>query len=196
MYREFLLTDINNFPTLVGYIASGLFIVVGLLLIIQNKAHKKALKQEEDKVNNIDNLINNDKNKNKNKEEIKEFDPDSIFKTLPTFSNKNFFNQTEIEVKNKLNLNDIKIIKKEIIDFFEETDKYIIISVFKYKNKNVEKTITVTSENNKNITITNCPNCGGKIKDPTLLRCKHCNSIINNTNKRNNNWTITDIKDK
>lgn len=194
MYREFLLTDINNFPTLVGYIASGLFIVVGLLLIIQNKAHKKALKQEEDKINNIDNLINSDKNKNK--EEIKEFDPDSIFKTLPTFSNKNFFNQTEIEVKNKLNLNDIKIIKKEIIDFFEETDKYIIISVFKYKNKNIEKTITVTSENNKNITITSCPNCGGKIKDPTLLRCKHCNSIINNTNKRNNNWTITDIKDK
>ena len=100
MYREFLLTDINNFPTLVGYIASGLFIVVGLLLIIQNKAHKKALKQEEDKINNIDNLINSDKNKNK--EEIKEFDPDSIFKTLPTFSNKNFFNQTEIEVKNNL----------------------------------------------------------------------------------------------
>ncbi len=193
MYREFLLTDINNFPTLVGYIASGIFIVVGLLLIIQNKSHKKALKQEEDKINNIDNLIS----KKKTEEKIEEqFNPDSIFKTLPTFSNKNFFNQTEIEIKKKLDLNDIKIIKKEIIDFKDETDKYIIISIFKYKNKNIEKTITVTSENNKNITITNCPNCGGKIKDPTLLRCKHCNSIINNKNKNNNEWTIVDIINK
>lgn len=193
MYREFLLTDINNFPTLVGYIASGIFIVVGLLLIIQNKSHKKALKQEEDKINNIDNLIS----KKKTEEKIEEqFNPDSIFKTLPTFSNKNFFNQTEIEIKNKLDLNDIKIIKKEIIDFKDEKDKYIIISIFKYKNKNIEKTITVTSENNKHTTITNCPNCGGKIKDSTLLRCKHCNSIINNKNINNNEWTIVDIKNK
>lgn len=194
MYRDFLLTNINNFPTLVGYIASGLFIVVGLLLILQNKSHKKTLKQEKDKINNIDKLINNDKNKDK--EKIKKFDPDSIFKILPTFSNKNFFNQTETEVKNKLDLNDIKITQKEIIEFFEETDKYIIISVFKYKNKNIEKTIIATSENNKNITITNCPNCGGKIKDQTLPRCKHCNNIINHTNKINNNWTIIDIKNK
>lgn len=193
MYREYLLTDINNFPTLVGYIASGIFIVVGLLLIIQNKSHKKALKQEEDKINNIDNLINKDKKEEKIEEK---FDPDSIFKKLPTFSNKNFFNQIEIELKKKLDLNDIKIIKKEIIDFKEEKEKYIIISTFKYKNKNIEKIVTVTSENNKHTTITNCPNCGGKIKDPTLLRCKHCASIINNKSKNNNNWTIIDIKNK
>lgn len=193
MNNSYLLNSINvtNIPTIIGYAVCVLFIIIGFIIIIQNKSTKKVLKDEKDTKNSIDKLINKDK-----KEEPKSFNPDSIFKKLPTFSNKDFFDKTEIDLKNKLELNDIKILKKEIIDFKDEPDKYIITSNFKIKTNDLEEILTITSEKNKqnNNLITNCPTCGGKIKDINILRCKYCDSILpNNKNISHNTWTITDI---
>ena len=185
MTNDFLINSItlSNLPTYIGYITSGLFIIIGIIIIFQNRSHKQIINEEK-------------KQKNKN-EEQKNFNTDSIFKKIPDFSNQAFFETIKNELKEKLNLNDLETIKKEIIYFKEETDKYIIISSINIKYDNNEKTYTITSEKNKN-TEDNyivCPTCCGKIKDITLLRCKHCDSILPKYEHTNNNiWKIIEIK--
>jgi hypothetical protein len=121
---------------------------------------------------------------------------------MPNFSNQAFFETIKNELKSKLNLENFEIINKEIIDFKEETDKYILTSSINIKynnnnnNNNNNKTYTITSQKNKN-NVTNhitCPTCFGKVKDITLLRCIHCDSILPRYQQTNNNWKIIEIK--
>lgn len=192
MNNDYLLNSISigNFYEIFGYALCILLILIGIIIIIQSKSHQKSLKEEKDNKNNIDKLINKDKKDNT----IKNFNPDSIFKKLPNFSNKTFFENIENYLKEK-NEN-IKIIKKEIIDFKNEKDKYIIICLFKTKEEDLEKELLITTEKYKenNIEYINCPTCGGKIKDISIARCKYCSTLL--PKKNTSTWEITDIKNK
>ena len=193
MNNDLLLNSIqaDNFYSIIGYSTCILLILIGIIIIIQSKSNQKSLKNEKDNKNNIDKLIN--KNKDTNIKEEKIFNPDSIFKKIPTFSNKSFFENIEKNLKE--DNEELKIIKKEIIDFKDETDKYTIISLFKIKENDIENTLTITSEKYKdNYTpIINCPTCGGKIKDMSLTRCKFCSTPLQKK-KNTNDWEIVKIK--
>ena len=191
MNNDYLLNaiEVDNFYSFIGYASCILLMIIGIIIIIKSKNNPKNLKDDKTKNNNIDKLINKDK---KEKEE-KIFNPDSIFKKIPTFSNKTFFENIENHLKQENE--EIKIIKKEIIDFKDETDKYIIISLFKTKENENEKNIIITSEKYKDnyIEITNCPTCGGKIKDTTITRCKYCSTPLPKK-KNKTEWEIVKTK--
>ena len=125
MNNDYLLNaiEVDNFYSLIGYASCILLMIIGIIIIIKSKNNPKNLKDDKTKNNNIDKLINKDKKEEKEKI----FNPDSIFKKIPTFSNKTFFENIENHLKQENE--EIKIIKKEIIDFKDETDKYIIISL-------------------------------------------------------------------
>lgn len=198
-------------PTIIGYLICGLFIIIGLLIIIfgnKQKTDKPYFKKDDNKLKQT--------NKQKDTEDEFEnidiplnFNPDSIFKIIPTFSNKKFFEGTYKKLeKNILNKNknttNIILIKKGIIDFKNEPNKYIIKSEFivnfldEKKQKKNHKYI-ITSENSKeNNLFDRCPTCGGKIKDTFLLRCTYCHSILSSNksiNNINNNWKLINIEE-
>ena len=183
------------------YIFCGLFIFTGIVLIIISKINKGStgkIYYEEEHNNQISGLID----KKDDKKEENNFNSDSIFKILPSFSKNNFFNTTYEELKNKTSLDDCTLKNKKIIDFREETDKYVITSQLTFERKienekNKSQSIetsnyVITSIKEKNINSDcRCPNCGGKIKDITKLRCQYCGSILppidsNNTSE----WQI------
>jgi len=205
-YAYYLNTD----TTILLYLLCGLFIFIGIIIIIFGKitSSKNKVYNKKNKKNEITGII--DKNNID-----KKFNSDSIFKTLPNFSNQNFYEKTFEDLKdnlkkenNLININTIIVIKKDIIDFKNELDKYIITSEFiinyennnktgelNIKNKYEEKYIITSEKQKKDTTHSNCPTCGGKIKDPTLLRCKYCDTIIAKTNSNTkNDWEITNIK--
>ena len=184
-----------------GYIACGLLMVLGVVIIIITKFNKsggtgKAFFEEKEKEKDLPGLVEKE-TKEKKKETKITFDPDSIFKILPTFAKNKFLNDTFEELKNKVNNKDLKVSNKTIEDFKEEDNRYVIISKYECKidnesNSNKKETYRVTSINNKNNDTYTCPNCGGKIKDVTMLRCKYCNAILPNmqNGSNTNNWQI------
>ena len=182
-------------------------VLLGLALIIVGKMNeRKGHSIELEKPSKKSEIVGL---KDKDKEETeKDFSSDSIFKEIPTFSNKKFFDITNEEFKKKLfkeddELIEINIKNEKIIDFEITEKKYIITTEYEIEvKKEIEKDIykyIVKSEKQKeqnedtNITLTNCPNCGGKIKDPTLKRCLHCgqNFEKEHTSKT---WKITKIE--
>ncbi len=180
-----------------GYIACGLLIAFGIVIIIVNKFNKaggtgKAFFEEKEKEKNLPGLTEKEKKKEKKDKEIEiTFDPDSIFKILPTFTKNKFLNDTFEELKDKVNNKDLKISNRVIEDFKEEDNRYVIITKYECKinnesDKNKKETYRVTSINNKNNDTYTCPNCGGKIKDVTMLRCKYCSAILPNIQNNNN----------
>ena len=186
-----------------GYIACGLLMVLGVVIIIITKFNKsggtgKAFFEEKEKEKDLPGLVEKE-TKEKKKETKITFDPDSIFKILPTFAKNKFLNDTFEELKNKVNNKDLKVSNKTIEDFKEEDNRYVIISKYECKidnendsSKNKKEIYLVTSINNKNNDTYTCPNCGGKIKDVTMLRCKYCNAILPNmqNGSNTNNWQI------
>lgn len=179
-------------------VAVGL-VFIGLIIIVFSKifGNEKEVYIEKEK-NRISGLTDKEKIS-----EIKEFNSDSIFKTLPTFSIKKYEEDTKKEITNKLKNNDnsFNITDFKIIDFKEEENKYIIkswASIETGTKKNKEKNFyTITSTNTKIINKdARCPQCGGKIKDITRLRCKHCGSILPNNNNINNDEWITENIEK
>lgn len=189
MNNSYLLNSIkiSNISTIVGYVFCAFFIIIGLIIIIKNNSTYKNTAPDNNK--DIDKIINK---KIKNNIE-KTFNPDSIFKKIPNFSNKIFFETTINDLKKELKTDDIKTTQIKLIDFEEVENTYLIISSFKTKEKNY--LITSTKEKNIN-TIVFCPTCGGKVKDQTLLRCKHCDTILpKRKNSTSNNWIITNIKE-
>ncbi len=148
-------------------------------------------------VSKISGLTDKDKIK-----EIKDFNPDSIFKVLPTFSSKKFEEETKRDLNNELKNNDdsFKITDFKITDFKEDNDKYTIKSWASietgYKKNKETNFYTITSINNRTINKDlRCPVCGGKVKDPTKLRCMHCGSILPNNNTINNDeWKTESIE--
>lgn len=186
-----------------GYIACGLLMVLGVVIIIINKFSKnggtgKAFFEDKEKEKVLPGLTEKEKKKEKNEKEIETtFDPDSIFKILPTFAKNKFLNDTFEELKDKVNNKDLKVSDKIIEDFKDEDNRYIIITKYECKidnesDSNKKETYRVTSINNKNNDTYTCPNCGGKIKDVTMLRCKYCNAILPNmqNGSNTNNWQI------
>ena len=142
---------------------------------------------------------------------VTDFNPDSIFKILPTFSPNKFMNDTYEEIEKRITENsqvvDHKLLKKNITDFKDEENEYLITvkylieeSTLDENNKLVktQKYYSVNSECSKNrdVLIDTCPNCGGKIKDSTLLRCKYCNTILPKVEKEtsNDDWTIKEVQ--
>lgn len=200
--------------SIILYMICGIFIIIGIILLIFGKISNKKVKalENDNKKNEITGLVDKDKID-------RSFDPDSIFKVIPTFSNKKFFEKTFEDLKKEINkTNDIMeevekidLIDKKITDFQDKEDKYIITSKFvvdcKFKLKwdDLERiTYIITSENTKKATtkvITNCPNCGGKIKDTSKGRCLYCGNKFENINTQEqketkNNWIITNITKK
>ena len=201
----------NNEYTFSMVFAAG-FILVGLLIIIMSKLSggSKEVYIEKEK-----NLISGLTDKEK-LEETKGFNPDSIFKTLPTFSSKKFedniknivtnlytgnSDQVRDLVENRLlnteTLNNLKITDYKITGFIEENDQYIITSkvLIEYDKKN-KSTLNITSINKKVVhDEVRCPVCGGKIKDITKLRCTYCGTILpNNTEINNDKWIVYNIE--
>lgn len=189
------------------YLVCGSFILVGLVLLVIGRisSHKApAYDDENDKNDNeIVGLIDKDKINHK-------FNPDSIFKDIPTFSNKKFFELTSENFKKALikqekeitKIAKINIINQSIVDFKNEDKKYIITTEFIINYSEKETTpqkgikYCVTSEKSKETNsnpLTKCLNCGGKLKENTKNRCIHCGNPI----KKENNtptWEITNIK--
>lgn len=180
-------------------------VLLGLALIIVGKmSERKGHSIEIEKSSKKSEIVGlKDKEKNEN-----DFSSDSIFKEIPTFSKKKFFDITDEEFKKKLfkeddELIEINIKDENIIDFEMTEKKYIITTKYNIEvKKEIEKDVykyIVKSEKQKetkeetNTSITNCPNCGGKIKDPTLKRCNHCghNFEKEHTSKT---WKITKIE--
>ncbi len=185
-----------------GYIACGLLMVLGVVIIIITKFSKaggtgKAFFEEKEKEKVLPGLTEKETKEEEKKEIETTFDPDSIFKILPTFAKNKFLNDTFEELKDKVNNKDLKVSDKIIEDFKDEDNRYIIITKYECKidnesNSNKKETYRVTSINNKNNDTYTCPNCGGKIKDVTMLRCKYCNAILPNmqNGSNTNNWQI------
>jgi len=194
--------ELDNPIKIASYIICGIFIMLGIILILSGKKNSNNLAIEDKKKNEIEGLINKDEKKDE--KEIN-FNVDSIFKTLPTFSNKNFFKeiyeQLEKEIKKVNDKTEIKILEKKIIDFQKKENKYIITSIFKIEftddlKEKKEQTYTIISEQQKikSITLTNCTNCGGKIKSNNDTRCKYCHSLLPSNNNEIETWIIKDIK--
>lgn len=185
-----------------GYIACGLLMVLGVVIIIITKFSKaggtgKAFFEEKEKEKVLPGLTEKETKEEEKKEIETTFDPDSIFKILPTFAKNKFLNDTFEELKDKVNNKDLKVSDKIIEDFKDEDNRYIIITKYECKidnesDSNKKETYRVTSINNKNNDTYTCPNCGGKIKDVTMLRCKYCNAILPNmqNGSNTNNWQI------
>ncbi|MBR4262073.1 MAG: hypothetical protein IKQ35_01755 [Bacilli bacterium] len=179
-------------------ILAGGLVFIGVIIIIVSKVSggSKEIYVEKEK-NEISGLTDKDK-----LNEIKEFDPDSIFKVLPTFSSKKFEDETkeELAIKLKDENTNLNIIGFKITDFKEEEDKFIIKSWANIetgeKKTKVNSHYTVTSINKKlEKKEVRCPVCGGKIKDLTKLRCTYCGSILPNNNEINNDeWKIESIE--
>ena len=179
-------------------ILAGGLVFIGVIIIIVSKVSggSKEIYVEKEK-NQISGLTDKDK-----LNEVKEFDPDSIFKVLPTFSSKKFEDETkeELAIKLKDENTNLNIIGFKITDFKEEEDKYIIKSWANIetgeKKTKVNSYYTVTSINKKlEKKEVRCPVCGGKIKDLTKLRCTYCGSILPNNNEINNDeWKIESIE--
>lgn len=135
------------------------------------------------------------------------FDKDFIIKELPTFSFKLFYNDIEATFLNLLTAKDehdleelkdkisepvlanidyqnqssnLKIVNKNIIDFQKKTDYFEIkVAITIEDEQGQTKDYEVLFHNNRHVSKYNtCPNCGGKIKDPTLLRCNYCSYIL------------------
>lgn len=183
-----------------------ILVVIGLSLIVVGKIGEKRTKSFEFDEDPDDHEIVGLKDTTKID---KSFDPDSIFKEIPTFSNKKFYDTTGENLKKKLlkeddELIEINIIDKKIKDFNSEESKYIITSEYAVEvKKEIEKDrykYIVTSEKSKEIPkepktrLTSCPTCGGKIKDYTLKRCKHCGSPLEKENKESMIWKITKLE--
>jgi DNA-directed RNA polymerase subunit RPC12/RpoP len=205
----------NDMYTYTNIIAAGM-VFIGIIIIIISKMSggNKDIYVEKEK-NKISGLTDEDK---LNVE--KEFNPDSIFKTLPTFSSKNFednikevitnlytgnVDKTKHHIKEELTTNtevleEFKINDFKIIDFIEEDNRYLIKSKLLIecgpKKEKIKKILNITSVNKKSVQAEiRCPVCGGKIKDPTKLRCIHCGTILPNNNELNNDkWIIEEIE--
>ena len=186
--------DVKLYTNIVAF---GLvFIGVIIILVSKISGNEKEVYIEKEK-NKISGLTDKDKIK-----EIKDFNPDSIFKVLPTFSSKKFEEETKRDLNNELKNNDdsFKITDFKITDFKEDNDKYTIKSWASietgYKKNKETNFYTITSINNRTINKDlRCPVCGGKVKDPTKLRCMHCGSILPNNNTINNDeWKTESIE--
>lgn len=194
--------DLNT-QTIISILCISL-VVFGLALIVVGKMSEKKgnTYSEKDKKDKTEIVGLKDKNKVENN-----FSSDIIFKEIPTFSNKKFFDITSEEFKKKLKKEDNELIEiniedKNIIDFEIKEKKYIITSEFKIEvKKEIEKdtyTYLIKSEKSKeetntNINLTNCPNCGGKIKDHTINRCIHCGYQLEKENQ-SKTWKIIKIE--
>lgn len=196
-------------------IAFGAIMFLGVVIVIGSKISggNKDVYVEKEK-NEISGLVDE-----KVREQEKEFDVDSIFKLLPSFSNKKFSEETSTALIQLLTGNtDISIINKDLIDkykekyenielkdfkildFTENDNSYEIKSIISFDHK-IDKKKTETliyklvSVNTKDTKIERCPTCGGKIKDNTKLRCEFCGSILPNTkNVNNDEWIIEEIE--
>ena len=191
--------EMSNTTKLVSYAICGIFIITGVIVIfVGNK-------------NNTTKTFNYNEEKNKQKKHddnanlTKTFSPDIILKTIPTFSNKKYFDQIfellKKDIEQNNTIKNITILKKEIIDFKEEQNKYLITSKIKLnyiqeETKTIKEYTLLTENKTIDENITNCPICGGKIKDITKLRCKYCDSILPKIEPKTsiNNWIITEIK--
>ena len=193
----------ENSIKIITYLICIAFIVGGIIIIVISN------KNNSTKIFDYDKQTESIKTTKKEEEPNKtnNFNPDSIFKTIPTFSNKKFFDKTFETLKKDIEkdetIKNIIILKKEIINFEEKDNKYIFTTKFKInytqtqdnKEIKIEKNYTTTTEKSKKIILEQCPTCGGKIKDNTLLRCKYCDSILpKNENIVELDWVITEIK--
>ena len=184
-----------------------LLVILGLSLIIVGKISEKNVRTFKHDIDPDDHEIVGLKDVTKID---RTFSSDSIFKEIPTFSNKNFYETTCEELKKKLlkkdnELKEITIQDKNIVDFEITEKKYIITSEITVdEKKEVDKdryTYIVKSEKAKETNeetetkkkTTNCPNCGGKVKDANLKRCLHCGFSLEKE-KLPQSWKITKIE--
>lgn len=193
----------DNSIKLITYLICIAFIIGGIVIIfISNKNNSTKTFDYEKQTDITKNQKIEENNQIKNN-----FDPDSIFKIIPTFSNKKFFDKTfetlKKEIEKDETIKNIIILKKEIINFEETENKFIFTTKFKVnytqtkdnKETKIEKNYTTTTEKSKKNSLNTCPTCGGKIKDNTLLRCKYCDTILpKNENITELDWVITEIK--
>lgn len=205
-----LTLNIDQATTL--YIIFGIFIIIGIIMIVTgrigNKGNTRSYENEKDKNDHeIEGLINRDKID-------RSFSPDSIFKEIPTFSNKKFYEDINKEIEKKLKkempeILNIENTNNKITNFETNENKYIITSEFKCKLKvkileeEIEKfeeiTYQIISEKNKeikttNINLTKCPTCGAKLKDNTKNKCLKCGNKIEKQKIQKNDWKIKEIK--
>ena len=188
--------QIEESTAYIYYIICGLFVLIGVAIIIFSKFSNGGNKTYIEDNNDISNLIDKKKDLNTNKS----FDADSIFKTIPTFATGKFFNETFEELKNKIikkgKVKDVILKDKSITDFKDNNDKYIIETEFIVEENDsngnkMNNKYKVISHSNKEVTKYDvCPNCGGKIKDPTKLRCKYCGNILPKTETKATKWKI------
>lgn len=212
---EITYADTINFEfdtDIIFYILCILFIIIGISLIAIGKMSNRRTKSFKHDIDPDDHEIVGLKDVEKADHR---FDPDSIFKEIPTFSNKKFYETTSEELKKHIlkedkELIEVNFINKNIIDFQVTNKKYIITSEFITEEKKEIETdqykYIVTSEKNKetkehketksneNKKVTNCPNCGGKIKDPTQKRCLHCGNLLTKETKSQRNWKIIETE--
>ncbi|MBQ7105847.1 MAG: zinc ribbon domain-containing protein [Bacilli bacterium] len=205
-----LTLDIDQATVL--YFIFGLFIIIGLIIIviskIGNRGNTRSYENEMDEDDHeIEGLVNQEKID-------RNFNPDSIFKELPTFSNKKFFEDTEKELtkilqKKQSDIIDVDATNHKIINFETNENNYIITSHFKVKIKikpqdeTIEKSeeikYLVISEKSKEIKVTDinhtkCPTCGAKIKDNTKTKCLKCGSKLEKKKVHKNDWSIKETK--
>ncbi len=201
-----LTIELEEGTVLIAYLFCGIFILMGIVLIIVSKLNGRGSSYKEEK-KEADKLIDkNLKNDKKEDSTLKNtFNPDSIYQVLPSFSLNNFFDKIsddlEKDITDKNNVKDLKLDKKIITNFQEFDEKYVIESKFTFdqtvvgddgKDYTSNVTYDVIANNFKEKdNFQRCPTCGGKIKDITMLRCEYCGSILPKLdNSKANIWTI------
>lgn len=208
--------DLNENTTIIFYFVCGFFILVGIVLIIYGKFSNESFSNtyyDENEESNIVGLKDTNKKKEKKRNnKIKyleidsDFNSDSIFKILPSFSpnkilNDNF-NKLKEEIMKDSNIKKIKLVNSQITSFEEIPSGYLLKAQYitienyledndKYDKKRQCKYEVILNNVKNDVTVATCPICGGKIKDPTLLRCKFCDSILSFPNNNNNDeWNF------
>lgn len=213
--------SLDNDNVIIYYLICGSFMLVGVCLIIYSKFNKGSnggSYYDEEKKNEITGLKDKKGNKviGKNGKKVdhknlyidSDFNFDSIFKILPSFSPNKIlsdnFNKLKDEIMKDSHIKKVKLVDKRIT-YFEEIDNGYLMKVQyiteenylddddKYDKKRKCKYEVILNNIKKDIALQTCPVCGGKIKDPTLLRCKFCGSILpvsDNSNNNTDEWTF------